>query len=817
MQAEIDHQHPSSSARDHANAGSTSVFFVGLFVLCASTLMYEVVLTRLLSVVFWYYVAFVSVSMAMFGMTAGALIVQLRPAFFVEELLPLRLCQSVLAMAISMPLCLLVMLSIPLDISLALETVASFLLFSGVIAVPFFFSGVAVCIALTRMRFPMGRVYFVDLSGAAFGCLGAVGLLSVIDAPSAIFAISALLFLSAAAFAVYAKEPRLRKRSLIAASILAAIAGLNSLTVHGIQPIWAKGNLDRRSNIHAEVWNPISEVRFSKPVIEAPELWGPSPHVPDFQVDAMHLTIDNDAGTEIIRYNGDPATVPFLRYDVSSIGAQLRRGGTAAIIGVGGGHDVLNCALNGFKHIVGIEVNSAIVRMTSRRLDWFSGFSKIPGFELHNDEGRSYLTRSGERFDLIQATLVDTWAATSAGAMTLSENSLYTVDGWRVFYNHLKPGGIITFSRWYLDPQQSQTYRLFSVAYAMLLTEGVADPSRHLALIGSGGVATLLVSNRPFSLGDLDTLKQITGEMAFNPIYLPGETVAVPELQRILASRSLKEMASLQDEGGVDYSPTFDSSPYFFNSVHLRALPRFLSRHEHESNLMAIVFLLAFFVAAVILVIACIATPAWAVYRRHAGSSSAPAGAIAYFVAIGLGFMCVEMAMMQQLSIFLGHPIYSLVVVLAGLILSSGVGSFVSDRWSVQSAWQGRIPPAAGALLVVLYSSLVLPVMHAYTADLLWQRVLICLLLIAPPGFVMGFCFPIGLRWMKALSQEHNLPWMWALNGAAGTLGSFVAMLVSMETSIGTCVLTGAAFYVLAAVVVPRWRSTIASSSPQIV
>src|SRR5260370_36610325 len=123
--------------------------------------------------------------------------------------------------------------------------------------------------------------------------------------------------------------------------------------------------------------------------------------------------------------------------------------GSAATIGVGGGRDVLNAAANGIHRIVGIEVNSAIVDMTSRRFDSYSGFSKIPGFELHNDEGRSYLTRSGERFDLIQASLVDTWAATSAGAMTLSANALYTVDDWRGFYDHLKPGGVITFSRWF--------------------------------------------------------------------------------------------------------------------------------------------------------------------------------------------------------------------------------------------------------------------------------------------------------------------------------------------------------------------------------
>lgn len=788
----------------NTKSGQNRAFFAGLFVLCASTLMYEVVLTRLLSVICWYYMAFVSVSMAMFGMTVGALMVQLRPTFFAPELAPRRLYQAVLGVAISIPVSLIVMLSIPLDISMALQTVCTFLVFSSVIAAPFFFSGVAVCISLTRTPFPTGRVYFFDLSGAACGCLGAVGLLSIIDAPSATFAISAFLFLSAAAYAVYAKESRGLRASLIAAALLAVIAGLNSRTVHGIQPIWEKGEFDHRTNIFAEVWNPISEVRFRNSTIDAPMMWGPSPTMPAFRVESMSLTIDNDAGTEMTRFNGDLSAVSFLRYDVTSIAAQLRHGGTAAVIGVGGGRDVLNCAMNGFKRIVGIEVNSAIVRMTARKLDWYSGFSKIPNFELHNDEGRSYLTRSGERFDLIQASLVDTWAATSAGAMTLTENSLYTVDGWRVFYDHLKPGGVVSFSRWYIEPLQFQTYRLFSVAYATLLSEGVADPSRNLVLIRSGRVATLLVSNQPFTPSDIDNLRQISEKMGFDPIYLPGGTVSVPQLRRIMACRTLGEMAKLQDESGADYSPTFDNSPYFFNSVHLQAIPNLLSHPAQAGPQLAIVFLIMFFFAAVLLVDACAAVPAFVAYRRQKRKSPVPRGAVAYFVAIGLGFMCVEMAMMQQLSIFLGHPIYSMVVVLAGLILSTGIGSFVSDRWPVQSTWLCRVPAAACALLVCAYFCLVLPVIHACVAAELWERVLLCLLLIAPPGFALGFCFPVGLRWMKALRQEQNLPWMWALNGAAGTLGSFVAMLISLETSIGTCVLTGAGLYLFAAVVVPR-------------
>lgn len=774
--------------------------------------MYEIVLTRLLSVVSWYYLAFVSVSMAMFGMTAGALFVQVRPALFARELLPLRLCQSVFAMAISMPLTLLVMLAIPLEISLAAQTAVSFLLFSSVIAVPFFFSGVAVCISLTRMPFPMGRIYFVDLGGAAMGCLCAVALLSLLDAPSAIFEISAILFLSAKAFADYAQQPGTQRKYLVAIVSMIVLVGLNASTVHGIQPIWAKGRIDTRENILDERWNPISKVRVSVAYHGHPYLWGPSPHTPDFTVDAMSLDIDSLAGTQITRFNGDLSALSFLRYDVTSIAAPLRRGGSAAIIGVGGGRDVLNCAFNGFHRIVGIEVNSTIVDITSRRLNSFTGFSKIPGFELHNDEGRSFLTRSGERFDLIQASLVDTWAATAAGAMSLSENSLYTVEGWRVFYEHLKPGGIITFSRWYVDPRKSETYRLFAVAYATLLSEGVTDPMSHLALIQSGPIATLLVSNQPFSPEDIASLKRTSSEMAFTPLMMPGEPIAIPELRRISEMKTIAEMASLEDKDGMDYSPTFDSSPYFFNPIHLRMPPRLLSPYN---SLNAIWFLFAFFLAALILVITTIALPAWIDYRQSSRNLPAPAGGVAYFIFLGLGFMCVEIAMMQQLSIFLGQPIYSMVVVLAGLILSAGLGSLASDRWPVRSAWQCRIPPFAGVLLVVLYFLLALPVIHACVAMLLWQRAAICLLLISPPGFALGFCFPIGLRWMTALSQQRNLPWMWALNGAAGTLGSFVAMLISMETSIGTCVLTGAGLYLLAAVVLPHGPSARSSSLPE--
>jgi hypothetical protein len=219
--------------------------------------------------------------------------------------------------------------------------------------------------------------------------------------------------------------------------------------------------------------------------------------------------------------------------------------------------------------------------------------------------------------------------------------------------------------------------------------------------------------------------------------------------------------------------------------------------------------------AAFVLVVSTIVLPLshWA--RRRSGTPTPLAGGIFYFIAIGTGFMLVEMAMMQQLSVFLGHPIYSLVVVLAGLIISTGVGSLISDRLPLNTTASSRVPAFSVAILIALYSAAAVPIIHRYIAGMLWERVILSLAMVAPCGFLMDFCFPTALRWMVLLKQERNLPWMWALNGAAATLGSFLALVISMETSITACMVTGAACYVLAAASLPSRRVAVSNPEPQ--
>jgi spermidine synthase len=591
-------------------------------------------------------------------------------------------------------------------------------------------------------------------------------------------------------------------------------AAFNACTLHGLQPIWSKGRIDPRENIALEAWNAISRVRIYQPVRATPEMWGPSSRMPPISVDLMHLNIDNDASSPIYRYKDRLEDFDFLRYDVTSLAYSVKKGGSAAIVGVGGGRDALAAAADGFNRIVGIEVNCKTVDLITRRLGWFTNLAHLPGFELHCDEGRSYLSRSREKFDIIQFSMVDTWAATSAGAMTLSENSLYTVDGWQIFYQHLKPGGLLTFSRWSEGRNLVETLRMFAIGWATLLREGVASPADRIALVNSGKVSTLLLSNQPFSAQDIERIRATAQDMQFSIFYLPGQTSAIPEIRQVADIHSLENLGRLRYLGVLDYSPVYDSAPFFFNFVrfnHLFESPDIVgSSVVVAGNVRALALLLCFMIAALVLLVVAVGIPLtrWAAFPSTADAKLA-CGAL-YFMSIGLGFMLVEMSMMQQLSLLLGQPIYSLMLVLAGLILFSGLGSFASERLRLTSNVIGRMPALVVSLALVCYATSALPIVHRFVADQFWLRALVCLALITPCGFLMGFCFPVGLRWMRELGRDDTLAWMWALNGGASVLASFVAIVLSMQFNVAVPAFVGAVCYLAGAIALP-WSSAAAA------
>ena len=229
--------------------------------------------------------------------------------------------------------------------------------------------------------------------------------------------------------------------------------------------------------------------------------WGAGANAPATPATVAYAAIDGAAGTAITQWNGDPAWLDWTRYDVTAAPYHLRQG-RAGIIGVGGGRDVLTAIAGRSTSVTGIEINKALVAALEDRYRDFARVATYPGVTLVHDEARSYLTRTPERFDVLQMSLIDTWAATGAGAFTLTENGLYTREGWRVFLGTLTPTGVFSVSRWFDPANVSETTRLVSLAVASLLDVGVQQPRASLVLITRERVATLLVSPAPFTEED---------------------------------------------------------------------------------------------------------------------------------------------------------------------------------------------------------------------------------------------------------------------------------------------------------------------------
>ncbi|MBX3127585.1 MAG: hypothetical protein KF718_12755 [Polyangiaceae bacterium] len=769
-------------------------FLLGLALTTGCMLALEVLDTRVLSVVTWYSLGFLVLGMGLFGLTAGAVDVYLRPQPWDEERIGESLAKEGVRFAYCIPLSAVLLLIVPLRVEPQLTTLPLFLLFSLGIALPFYPAGRVVAAALTRTRFPAGRVYAADLLGAALGAPLVPALLAVLDGTSATIALGALAALGAAAFAHAASSRAERRRALWVGAALAACAALNASTSHGLRPLWIKGRPESRENVVAEKWNSHSRVQLLRPIRAPAALWGGGARCPSKTVLQQGLEIDGHAATPLYLVGNDLGQLDFLRCDVTNIAHELRSKGRIAIIGVGGSRDIQAALLAGHQRIVGIELNGRLLDMLQGPLSREIGISERREVELVHDEARSYLTRHAETYDVIQASLIDTWAATGAGAHALSENGLYTVEAFSLFLDRLAPGGILTVSRW----ANVETARLTALAVATLQARGVAEPRAHVALVAAGPVATLILGREPLSASDLATLAAVIPERGFVPVALPGQPSLVPRLEGFLSAptRAVLEQRAL--EPVLDFRPSTDDRPFFFNVVRLGAVFGALpdeTRGTIEGNLVATRALLAAILSSLVLVLAAIVAP---LSRRLRPATPPPRpqlrAGLVYFGAIGLGFMFAEIALLMKLSLVLGHPSFSLMVVLASLIAAAGLGSLASDRLPLtRRPYCYVYPLVLAAVLVCLnvaWPWLSAPFAQASTS----VRVLFSIGVCAVVGVPLGIAFPAGL----GLARRHlasQTPWLWGLNGVGSVVASTTAVAIALGAGLSALLWVAAACY----------------------
>lgn len=788
--------------------------------------MLQIVETRLISVILWYHLAFFAISMAMLGMTAGSLLIYFKPELFSEDRVLENLIWIGVAFAIAV-----VLSTLSLITTISPSGVANTFLMTALVWLkliltllpPYVLAGMAISLALTRSPYPIGIVYGVDLLGAASGCLVALVLLSWADAIAVLFLVAAIAATGAVCFAIARSmsaergPPRRAFRMLGQGGkpvIFVVVFGLIAIGNAAIQPttpsrshlagrlggfvpLMAKDRLEFEPPQLAR-WNTFSRVRVSFDTVGEPSLWGPSPTMPAITIHQRYLDIDSSASTAMYRFDGDLFQLNFLHYDITNLAYTIRHQGRAAVIGVGAGRDLLSAYLFGFRDVTGVELNPIFIDLLTRQYRDYNHLADLPGVRLFVDEGRSWFARTTERFDLIEMRLVDTWASTGAGAFSLSENGLYTSQGWHHFLSALTPTGVLTVSRWYNPNDITEAGRLVSLAAAALREEGIERPQDHLFLARAEYLATLIVAKSAFTPAELAKLRERASSLRFGVVLSPDNNDRSSLLAQLVDAQTPQSLAALSARLHRDLSVTTDDRPFFFNqldpldpaSIRMAVIS---GEGILKGNLLATLTLLVIVGLSGLLVLFTMIFPALPAVRRSP-FVLACLGTF-YFLLIGLGFMFVEIGLIQRLGTFLGHPVYALAIGLFGIILSTGIGALASERLPLHSGLRISIWACLLSLYLFLLPFWFPRVISTFEAGSLSVRVLVALAAIGPSGVLMGFGFPTGMRLVNAIDTRPT-PWFWAVNGAAGVLAAGTAVATSVAFSINVSLWVGSGCYV---------------------
>lgn len=463
--------------------------YAGVFMVTLATLMYEILLTRIFSVTLYYHFAFLAISLAMFGMTVGAIWVYLHPEPSSPAQVKRDMAVSSLLFGLAAIISILIHWLVPLNLGDSIGAVASMGLTYLVISVPFFFSGLCVCLALTKYPDQVSKIYAADLAGAAAGCLLLIYALKITDGPTAVFLVAVLATVGAVLFSLDGGLRGLSRIALAMSVLLAGFVIINTILANQQRPLlrfkWAKG--DPEPPPIYEKWNSFSRTAVSDDAgrRDKPFGWGLSPtYLSDRHVLQLFLRIDSSAETVLTLFHGDWNDVEHLKYDVTNLVHYIRPNSSVLVVGAGGGRDVLSALVFGQRSVRAVEINEDIIGAVNKRFGQFTGhLDRNPKVTFTNDEARSYIARLKDQFDILQVSLIDTWAATAAGAFVLTENSLYTVEAWKIFLNHLTPRGVLSFSRWYHRNAPGETYRLTSLASTSLTQMGIDSPEEHIVII----------------------------------------------------------------------------------------------------------------------------------------------------------------------------------------------------------------------------------------------------------------------------------------------------------------------------------------------
>ena len=766
-----------------------------------AALLLELGLTRLFSVVLFYHFAFLAISIALLGLGAGAVFAYLRRRWLsrwsIDQLGATLCAANAVVILLVLEIVVHTAVSLHLDWQNFWRLTALYL----ASAVPFFLTGLLFSIVFARHTARITQLYGADLLGGSLACLALVPLLNFIGGPNTILFAAVAVALAAVAWATPAKRP-------LPACIAIAFLLLIAINFRGrlIDIVYAKG-MKREAPVFAR-WNAISRVEV------------------DNQGLGKAIVIDADAQTSLMNTDPHHWREDYRRHLMSaapSVANVLRPHGDYAIIGPGGGVDVLRAVANGSPNVTGIEINPIIADniMRDRFADYTFHLYQQPEVHMHVSDGRSFVRNSHDQYDVVQMTLVDTWASTAAGAFALSENNLYTVDAFREYFQHLKPDGMIAITRWeFAKPREA--LRVVSQAMQALHDMGVADTTQNFIVVSDGPLDTdgrpviVLAKKSPFTLEEQQAvLNHILGvheknaNLNLTVLYMPVTAdkpgMAHPAFSQLIRGQDVR---GFSDQYPYNVTPVTDNAPFFFFTLK----PEQVFRGSDQGGIdwkvnLGIAILGIVLLVSIVAVIAFLVVPLALLADARSGRSLP----VLYFIAIGLGYIMVEIAFIQRFVLFLGYPTYALTVVVFLMLLSSGAGSLVSRRWFSEPT---RVVAALVFIVVALgiYVFVLPHLLEAMIGLAFAAKLAISALLLVPLGFAMGMPFPSGLRALSIAggvatghAKHGAIEWAWAMNAASSVLGSVLAIVIAIQFGLNVTLACGAVAYVLAILLLPTF------------
>ena len=804
------------------------IFFV-IFLCSSSSLAYEIALTRIFSISLWYHFAFMIISIAMLGIGASGTVLSLYPKL--RNISNIGIYSLLLGFGISLSY--LLSNQIPFDpVKLSWSKIQ--LLYIGIyyitISIPFFFTGLIVAAAFSFISEKSGLLYGADLLGAGIGSIGVLYLMTIYGPDKAVFIISSVAL--SAAFIAGGK--RLKTISLILVFLNISLLFLNPLLINlkmspykGLQIALrypGAGHLKTYFSPYSRIDTfRSSAVRFAP---------GLSLRYLDTLPEQIGFSIDGgeiNAVTRGISQGGQsPSCAPlaFLRYLPSAFPYEVGKTEDVLILDPKGGLQSLVASYYGSLNIYQIESNPLLIKVIRKDFNEFSGsiYSRNTWVGL----GRSWLKYRDKAFDIIDIPMMGT---APSGSFGISEDYRFTVEAFKEYLRHLKPEGFLSINLFILPPPRIEL-RILNTAITAMEELGIKDSERYVAAIRSWGSICILIKKSPFTLNEIENIKRFSKDLRFDLIHYPGikeeETnifVRMPLNENFAAFKyvlSPETREQFMNAYIFDIKPVRDENPFFHYYLKIKNFKTIYKivgekwqYFVEEGYILSIIFMQVLLFSSVLMLLpafsrkSCVIDGSEAIkqspqqtLKDEIASPRIKYGArndkgkilLPYFVFLGLGFMFVEISLIQKVILPLENPSYAVATVLSSILISSGIGSLLSYK---VKGLRSPVVSIVISLLIFAYSIFFPTISDAISPYSISGKIFIVFSIFLPIGLLMGIPFPTGLK-ILGEKNESLIPWAWAINGCFSVLAPILTIMLAMVIGFKIVLWLGALAYGMA-------------------